>query len=312
MTFRFPATVLASALLLLWPQARSLRAAGSPRPVAPWNLGPPAYLDLAGARSRPVPADRAPVATVPLAQAAADEVLSAPGLAGESPAELRNRGDFDPPRKAEKALLAREGAAVRRTGKRLVVTPASGPPLLFEDVHLPARPDADPDGTSYGYAGRVGAGRLHRVVVSFEHDSPGSYLVDPASGRTAFVHEFDDAVVLSPGEKRLVLFNPLNPPFTLVVASISAGGPELELLCRAGGDGRGSAEMKRWTDDATADLVLVLGKKEKAERVPVRLRRTSSGWLVETPDPGRLTRPDGFACFAPQPSTPTRTPIPGS
>ncbi len=291
------AAVLAAAFAA--PGAAGSAAAAPPRPpVRPESLGEPAFTDLSGARWRKLPADLPRLAAVPLAADAAREILAAPAAGEDSKLQLRVQDDATAPSRKEKPLLAAEAGRVQRNGGRLVVTPAAGPPLLFQDVHRPGTKDADPDGTTYSYAGRLGAGRYFRVLAQFEHDAPGSYLVNPANGHAAFIHEYDDDVFLSPDGGHLLSWNSLNPPFTLAVASTGAAGPSFEALCRLGGKGVGSAEMKRWRGDGSVDLVLVEGEGKAATRVPLRLARTATGWQVEAPDLARLAAPDGFACFA--------------
>jgi len=172
---------------------------------------------------------------------------------------------------AEPALLAKEAGAVTRSGKKLVVAPRAGRGVLFESRKLAATKTADGDSTTFAYLGRLGTGALHRVQASFEHDAPGSYLVSPEDGHAMFVHEGSDHVVLSPGRERLVLFNDVNMPLTVVVASLAAGGPKLELFCRAPGE-KTKAELKGWKGAETVDLVV--------DDVPVRLSRAASGWTV--------------------------------
>lgn len=266
-------------------------------PVAPWKLPAPAYVDVSAARDWKLPDGRAAVALATLPADEARAVLAAPPAGDEAPTQLRNREPLDPLPVAETQAIGTEGAAVRRTGKRLVVTPASGRPLLFENVTLPGTRNADPDGTTYTFAGRLGKGRHLQVRAAFQHDSPGSYVVNAASGRTAFLHEFDDDVFLSPDDGKALVYNALNGPFTLVVLSLDAAGPAPELVCRVGGKGRATAETKGWRSSTEADVVLVRGERTSPERVPMRLERKADGWQVAVPEPARLEGPDGLACF---------------
>jgi hypothetical protein len=243
-------------------------------------------LDLAVPWTLPRPSG-AVAAPTTLSPSDASAILAAPALDMEGTGQLRwieGRKDSD-----EKKALAAEKGGVTRNGASLVVTPSSGAPVLFEDRKTPATKTADGDELTYAYQGRYGKGRLHRVTASFQHDSPGSYLVSPASGRTMFVHEGSDHVVLAPEGAHLAVFNEDNGPLTLVVASVADGGPSVELVCRAKAEGKDSkVALKGWHGADALDLVL--------GEVPVRIARSGSAWTFAAPDPARLAGADGFAC----------------
>jgi len=265
--------------------------ATAPKPAAPGSPGGPGLVDLAAPWGWTLPSTGAALPAEALAAEAAREILAAPALGEDAAAQLPSAliQGIEAAKRAEGPLLRAEKGSVRRDGKRLVITPRSGRPVLFQDQRVPETRTADGDRTDYAYTGRLGIGSLHRVETSFGHDAPGSYLVSPADGRTIFVHEGSDHVVLSPGKERLVVFNDLNGPLTVALVSLGAGGPALEAVCRAGTDGRSSAELKGWKSSETVDLVLLLGERGHEERIPVRLSRQGSAWRVAAPDASRVT-----------------------
>ena len=273
-------------------------AGAPPQPVAV-AFGSPGVADLSAARRWKLPEGRPSLPTAPLAPGAAREILAARPVQEDSPAQLRNDGAAAAAG-AEKALLAKEGGAVKRQGKELAITPRSGAPLLFRSFERPATKTAEGDSTRYAYAGRWSKGALHRVLVDFGHDSPGSFLVSAETGKAAFVHEGGDLVVLAPDGERLVLFNDLNAPITLLVASLPAAGAAPEVVCRVAGKGRAKIALKGWQGPGTIDFVLGLGAQGD-EKVPLRLEREGGAWRLLAPDPARLALPDGFACFAAPP-----------
>jgi hypothetical protein len=275
--------VLAASVLLL---------AAAPKPVDVTSKAA-RVLDLAVPWTMPMPPGS--VSTAALAPADAAAVLAAPALDMEAPGQLRwidGRKDAD-----EKKAMASESGVVTRNVAGLVVAPSAGTPLLFKDKKTPATKTADGDELTYAYQGRYGKGRLHRVTASFQHDSPGSYLVSPSSGRTMFVHEGSDHVVLAPEGARLVVFNEDNGPLTLVVTSLGETGPSVELLCRAKGE-KAAVELKGWHGADALDLVLAPAGKATSEKVPLRVTEAASGWTLAAPDPARLAAADGFVCRA--------------
>src|SRR5208283_2076181 len=128
-------------------------------------------------------------------------------------------------------LIFREKQHVHRSLKRLTITPLSGPPIIFANWSDPGGPQREGDAVKYFYAGRVGRFEYYRVEDRLEHDSPGSYLINPRNGKMAYAHHGDDIVALSPDNVHLLVFNPLNlqKDRALTVASLSADGPSIEL-----------------------------------------------------------------------------------
>ena len=70
---------------------------------------------------------------------------------------------------------------------------------------------ADGDEETHWYLGTLPGSRYQRVEVQFGHDAPGNFLVNPQSGKVAFVHNGADLVAPSPDGMLLVTWNALNP-----------------------------------------------------------------------------------------------------
>jgi hypothetical protein len=282
----------------LAPSAKASPAGAPPQPAAV-TFDSPGVTDLSAARRWKLPAGRPVLPTAPLSADAAREILAAGTVQEDSPAQFQNAGAAGASGQ-EKALVAKEGGAVKRQGKDLVITPRSGAPLLFRSFEKPATAKAEGDSARCVYAGRWWKGALHRVLIDFGHDSPGSFLVSAETGKVAFVHEGGDFVVLAPDGERLALFNDLNAPITLLVASLPAAGAAPEVVCRVAGKGSAKLALKGWKDAGTVDFVLGLGAKGD-EKIPLRLERTAGAWRLLAPDPGRMALPDGLGCFAGKP-----------
>lgn len=159
----------------------------------------PGVLDLS-TRELPSTATARRIApTTALPAAAGAEIAAAPALGEEEPllpfvgVAARCQDLLDAcVRRYEAASIGREAAEVSRNGKRLTIKPQTSTPVAFADWNLPASAKADGDGTKHVYAGRLDNSRYHRVEVQFDHDAPGSFLVNPGNGKTAFVHNGAD------------------------------------------------------------------------------------------------------------------------
>jgi hypothetical protein len=288
---RSPATGLLALLVF----APSPCRAGDEKPVRV-RFDSPGVLDLSSARRWSLPTDRAPVPVEVLPEDAARRILAAAPLDQDTPPRLLNDGAKAALPK-EKGLLASAKGEVRRQGPDLVVVPRSGPPLLFHDFSIQETKTREGDFQRHAYAGRLDRSPLHRVLTDFGHDAPGSFLVSPENGSVAFVHDGGELVAVSPGGERLFEANDLNAPITLVVAALPVTGATVDVVCRVGGTGRATLAAKGWAKDSAFELVLGLGD-QGAEKIPVRLERTASGWRQLVPDPRRFAAPDGLACLA--------------
>ena len=141
--------LLAGPLLL---SAATVLAGAPPQPAAV-SFGSPGVADLSAARRWKLPAGQASLPIATLAPDTAREILAARPVQEDSPAQLQNSGAAEAAGQ-EKTLLAKEGGAVKRQGKDLVITPRSGAPLLFRSFEKPATKLAEGDLARYAYAGR--------------------------------------------------------------------------------------------------------------------------------------------------------------
>jgi hypothetical protein len=236
-----------------------------------------------------------PLSTLPASEA--DAMFD-----GDNPSPVRLRyfedgGDcaaaMDCVADAERRRVAAEAGRVVREGARLRVVAAQGEPVEFVDWSQPATPDADGDEEIHRYLGRLDGSGYHRIEVQFGHDAPGSFLVNPTTGRTAFVHEGGDVVVLAPDGLALVTFNALNPPLSLRIAALDAAGPRRVLSCAARAvEARAEPVLVGWRDARSFDLTVDFAE---GEREFVRFSREGAGWSVAASDPPRLAE-IGFEC----------------
>jgi hypothetical protein len=250
----------------------------------------PQVLDLSDSERVPVGAMATAVVDLPAEQA--QTILAKPGLSLDDADQLPYLGQRKSARgKAERELIADEHGALRRAGGLLTVKPGAGPSLEFHN-----RRHGD-DGETFVFAGRPSIQGYYRVEVQFLQDSPGSFLINPATGKTAFVHNGGDITVVAADGTRVLDFNPDNGPFLLAVAALDADGPRLEVQCRAAGDAVDSAVFKGWNGAAGADLVLkVKGPAGSIPTdLPLRVAPGAQGWVLATRDRALLTK-SGYAC----------------
>jgi hypothetical protein len=193
----------------------------------------------------------------------------------------------------EQQVIAVAGAAVRRDKKRLSIKPSAAAAVVFVDWKEPETKTADGDGEIHWYLGALPKNGFHQVEVQFEHDAPGSFLVNPKTGKTAFVHTGSDIVAQSPDGMRLVTFNPDGSELRLRIVALDADGPRAELECAAGESGkRPAVAFKGWKNAATFDVVIEADAKGAASA----LRFThDSTWHLATSDVARL-HTIGFVC----------------
>jgi hypothetical protein len=244
------------------------------------------------------------VPPVALADADAERIFAAAPL-GEDPPALRFSADeygcaqhsASCARAHERALLARAGSGARRDGARLTIVPAAGAPLTFVDWKQPATKTADGDSETHWYLGPMAGSGYLRVEVEFGHDAPGEFLVDPQSGKSAFVHNGADLAAPAPGGRLLVTWNALNPPLSLRVAALDAAGPRLVAQCAAPeGAARLTPVFKGWRDAHAFDFVIEVGDQGKSMvRVALSLGERQDGWRLGASDVARVEHL-GFAC----------------
>lgn len=264
----------------------------------------PGVLDLAERSQKVV---GAAISTGVLAPAEAEKILAAPTFSEEQPSLAFSDDVFacKKPSRAcslehESKLIAASNAAIKRDDKRLMIVTASGAPAVFIDWKIPESRTADGDEETHWYLGRMPGGGYHRVEVQFGHDAPGNFLVNPANGKMAFVHNGADLVAPAPDGLHLLTFITLNPPLSVRLAALDAVGPSLELQCEVGKDNeRVSGQFKGWHDARSFDLVLQIPAMHSAPARVFAMRLTwhDATWTIAAAEPGRLAA-IGFACYA--------------
>lgn len=265
------------------------------RPAGEYKFDSPSVLFLGTNRPNTAHAKSRPVRYDILSRETALAILSVPDHDWDSPEMISYGADTE----KERALMTGEGRRVFRSGKRLTITPESGSPITFTNWSDPGGPQREGDGAAYFYAGRFGRFRYYRVEDRLEHDSPGSYLINPQSGKMAYAHHGDDIAALSPDSVHLVVFNPLNlnEKRALTVASLSAEGPSVELRCvfMKNSSYDVSMSFKGWRNSGVFDVVLA-SHKPSTQPVPVRIELVREGWVVAVADRLRLETEFGFVC----------------
>ncbi|HEX6833637.1 MAG TPA: hypothetical protein VF132_08890 [Rudaea sp.] len=182
----------------------------------------------------------------------------------------------------EQSLIAAAHGAVRREGKRLTIKPANGAPAVFVDWKIPTTKTADGDEATHRYLGTLPGNGYHRVEAQFEHDTPGSFLVNPSNGRTAYVRNTADIDAASPDGLNLVTWNVDAMSLSLRVAALDAEGPRVTLQCANGvDDSRLAALFKGWRDANVFDIVLL----DLKDPIPMRFTRGENGWRVAAAKP---------------------------
>jgi hypothetical protein len=258
----------------------------------------PTVLDLAE-RTQKATGAVAPVTA--LAPAEAEKILAAPTLSEEQPS-LRFSDDIygcKKPSKAcstehERKLIGSSNGAIQRAGKRLTIVPVSAAPAIFIDWKMATTKSADGDEETHWYLGRLDGNGYHRVEVQFGQDAPGSFLLNPQSGKISFVHNGSDVVVPAADGMHLLTFNSLNTPLSIRVAALDAAGPSLELQCEVGKDNdRVQAQFKGWHDARSFDLAI----ENPGHGIAARVALGASGWGLATSNPAALVQ-IGFTCHA--------------
>lgn len=206
-------------------------------------------------------------------------------------------------KKDEARRIAGRRGSVSRNGKILTIASRAGAPFLFRDWVKAATSEADGDEETFIYAGMLKGIGYHKVDVHFGHDSPGTFLVHPRSGKALFVHAEDDLAALSQDQRRLlVINNGLNPPFGLVLASLRPDGPAVRLHCLSEGGQRVIPAFRGWHASPAIgfDLVLVVrrpGEQEVYEAMPMRFIYLNNEWRALVLDAERLQQVTGLNCW---------------
>jgi len=206
-------------------------------------------------------------------------------------------------KKEEAQRMAGRRGSVKRSGKVLTIASRSGDPFRFRDWSKPATRETDGDEETFVYAGMLKGVGYHKVDVHFGHDSPGSFLVHPRSGKVLFVHAEDDLASMSQDRQRvLVLNNGLNPPFGFVLAALRKNGPAVQLHCLSEGGQRVIPSFRGWHASPAVgfDLVLVVrqpGEQEIYEAMPMRFIYLNNEWRALVLDAERLEQSTGLNCW---------------
>lgn len=260
----------------------------------------PGVLDIS---ARPVRLhDAHDAATAPLDADVAKAILAAPVLDEGNPAalpfssKLLGCGDEAVAcmQTAEHGRIDDNRRRVARDGKQLVVTPIDGPAATFVDWVQPETKKADGDFETHYYLGRLAGSGYHRVEVQFGHDAPGSFLINPQSGKTAFVHNGGDVTALSQSGWHLADLVSSSDQ-VLRIAALDDNGPRIELQCAAAQRKKVDMRLKGWHNPFVLDLEIDLPAPAAA-----RLTRAANGtWTIATPDAAQLDAA-GFACQAPK------------
>ena len=258
----------------------------------------PGVLDLA-AHTLEVKLDGA-LEMTPLAADVAARIAAAPKLTDEQQAILSLSDDVygcENPSPAcssagDKKRLAESGGRAKREGNTLHVGSA-----LFVDWKQADTKSADGDGEKHWYLGTLRGNGYDRIEVEFEHDSPGTFLVNPANGKIAFVHNGSDVVALSPDGKFLLTYDQSNTPLALRIGALGANGPSLAVSCTGDSNDETHVEFKGWRDASHVEFAVVShgphSRLAKANAMEFAL--SGSNWTLAVADVDAL-RAMHFSC----------------
>ena len=278
--------------------AHALNASAADRGL---RFDSPGVLDISAEK---VSLSGSPVSVAALDGADASSIAAAPKLSDDASTLPFSSDVFgcgpkatDCVAKNEAKRIADSGGMAKRDDKRLTITPLKGSPVVFADWKDIVTKSIDGDGETHWYIGALKGG-YQRVEVQFFHDSPGSFLINPANGKSLFVHNGSDVSSLSPDGQFLLNYDELNAPLTVRIASLDANGPAMSLQCKGPSKDDGPHfEFKDWHDAASVDLALVgqAAHSQLAHATAVRLRHSAAGWEIATDHPESL-KEAGFSC----------------
>lgn len=159
----------------------------------------------------------------------------------EAPGQIRWLGeDTVAERRGERERLDTTGGRVSRKGDALTLVPAAGKPVRFADRVVPATRTTDGDATRFQFAGLLAGTRFWRVESDYQHDSPGSWLIDPANGDAFYTHNGGAAAVLSVDGHWLAVAELLNAPYQITLTELAATPAAVKVDCRVGDGTRGA------------------------------------------------------------------------
>jgi hypothetical protein len=258
----------------------------------------PGVLDLA-AHTLDVKFDGALEMTA-LAAGDAARIAAAPKLTDEEQAILSVSDDVygcETPSPAcsaagDKKRLAESVGRAKREGNSLHVGSA-----VFVDWKQAETKSADGDGEKHWYLGTLRGNGYDRVEVEFEHDSPGTFLINPANGKIAFVHNGSDVVAVSPDGKFLLTYDQSNTPLAVRIASLDANGPSLVVSCVGDSSDEMHVEFKGWRDAAHVELAVVShgAHSRLAKANAMQFALGGAGWTLAVADVDAL-RAVHFGC----------------
>jgi hypothetical protein len=174
-------------------------------------------------------------------------------------------------RQNEASALASTGGRVARKGKQLSVSPARGATLHFVDYEQKGTAEADGDAIVYTFDGTLAKTRLWRVEVHYQHDAPGSWLIDPETGVSLFVHNGGQTTAVSNDGRWLFNAEPYNAPFRVTLTDLADPAFPNRVDCRVtqataagtlgacGFDADGGVGLS-WAGDAKVAYRLLPGK----------------------------------------------------
>jgi len=170
-------------------------------------------------------------------------------------------------------------------------TPSSGTAATSIDGTQAGTPTTDGDEAAHWYLGRLDGSNYPRIEVRFGHDAPGDSLINPQSGKVAFVHNGSDVVAPAPDGKQLLTFNTLNPPLSIRIAALDGSSPRLLLHCAGskGGD-KVTAQFKGWPDTHGFDLAIEIhaARSKLVQQIAVRITQNTAGWNLASTNPEPL------------------------
>ncbi len=185
----------------------------------------------------------------------------------------------------EKKRISESSGRVTRDGAALSIASAAAP-IVFADWKQTGTRNADGDGEKHWYLGTLPGNGYQRVEVEFEHDAPGTFLINPANGKIAFVHNGSDVVALSPDGKFVLTYNQTSEPFSIRIAALDTNGPTLTAACSGDSDDNTHIEFKGWHDASHVDLAVVShgSRSRMAKADAMQFASSTSGWTLAAAD----------------------------
>lgn len=260
--------------------------------------------DLSRFLTAPIPSNARPIAF--------DQIDNSVGAIGVMlSAYPRRSGDHEvlsDSEKNEKTLISVNRPVVSRLGKDLVIQVENGIAVRFQDWSIAEGTNYDGDSASFLYAGALGNSGYLIVDAFYEHDVPGTFLVNRKNG-TTLSFQSDDLKSVSKNYKMLMIMNSgLNPPFGILVTSLNELGYDVMMRCQRIGHRQDNPKIipsfTGWhvTPFVGFDLVLLIqqpdsGSTPRYEAIPVRFSQKNSTWHIFVPEPQRFAQLSGLACW---------------